>query len=51
MRAGEIEKETVVLLRASGHFGRHGEVISPERIARTVTAHYAKNPDEGLVAL
>ena len=38
-------------MRASGHFGRRGEIISPAGIGRTVTAHYAKNPDEGLVAV
>ena len=38
-------------MRASGHFGRRGEAISPAGIGRTVTAHYAKNPDEGLVVL
>lgn len=38
-------------MTASGRFGRRGEVISADGIARTVTAHYAKNPDEGLVGL
>lgn len=36
---------------ASGIYAARGEVISADRIGRTVTAHYAKNRDEGLVGL
>ena len=41
----------LVTMTASGCFGRRGEAISPDGIARTVTAHYAKNRDEGMVGL
>lgn len=38
-------------MTSSGIFGRRGEIVSADGIGRTVTAHYAKNPDEGVVGI
>jgi hypothetical protein len=37
------------MAQASGKFGRRGQVYSVQGIAPTVTAHWRKNSDEGLI--
>lgn len=31
-------------------FGRRGEICGTDGLSRTVTAHFAKNSDEGLIS-
>ncbi len=37
------------MMQASGEYGRRGQVYSTQGCGPTVTAHWHKNRDEGLV--